>query len=285
MAQPTMQGKVCLITGASSGVGQATALGLARMGAHVALVSRDAKKGAAVRDALVAASGNQAIDLLQADLSSQESIRQLAQIVLATYPQLDVLINNAGGVQGKRELTADGLERTFAVNHLAYFLLTNLLLDHLKASGAARIVSVSSEAHRMTGIDFANLQGERRYSMWTAYGQSKLANILFTTELARRLQGTAVTANCVHPGFVASRFGTGGGSFWEWGIKLAAPFAISPTQGAQTSIYLASSPQVEGVSGQYFAKCRLAQTTKAAQNADDARRLWEISAQLTHLGS
>jgi NAD(P)-dependent dehydrogenase (short-subunit alcohol dehydrogenase family) len=207
ITRTNMQGKICLVTGANSGIGKATVMGLARQGATVIMVSRNAAKGEAARDELRAKSGNSAIDLLLADLSSQQSIRQLAENFKQRYTQLHVLINNAGGYYMKRQESPDGLEMTLAVNYLAPFLLTNLLLDTLKASAPARIINVSSTAQASNFIDMDDLQATKHYSGGRAYGQSKLAEVLFTYELARRLQGTGVTANCLHPGFVASNFG------------------------------------------------------------------------------
>jgi NAD(P)-dependent dehydrogenase (short-subunit alcohol dehydrogenase family) len=276
-----MQDKIVVITGGTSGVGQATAIGLARRGATVAIVCRDADKGAATQAEIARQTGSQQTRIFLADLTAQDSVRQVARDIQTRFPRIDVLVNNAGGVFGSRQVTVDGVERTFALNHLAYFLLTNLLLDTLKASGPARIVSVSSEAHRMTSMHFGDPQFTQGYTIWTAYGQSKLANILFTRELARQLQGSQVTANCLHPGFVASHFGQGGGSLWSMGMRLMRPFQITPEKGAETSIYLASSSEVATVSGAYFIKAKRATPSAAARDDAAARKLWEISAALT----
>jgi NAD(P)-dependent dehydrogenase (short-subunit alcohol dehydrogenase family) len=224
-------------------------------------------------------------DLLLADLSAQAAIRELAGQILQRCPRIDVLINNAGAVFASRSTTVDGLETTFATNHLAYFLLTNLLLERLKASAPTRIVNVSSRAHTSAGgIPFDDLQAEHGYSGWRRYAESKLANILFTRELARRLEGTHVTVNALHPGVVATGFGQGG-SFWlRLGLTIGRPFLLSPEQGAETVIYLATAPAVATVTGKYFAKCAEATPSPVAHDNALARRLWEVSAKLTGLG-
>lgn len=232
----------------------------------------------------MAESGNKNIDLMVADLASQQSIRQLAQDFNERYKRLDVLINNAGGVFGTRTLTEDGLEYTFAFNHLAYFLLTNLLMGKLKASSLARIVNVSSEAQANAQINFDDLQGEQDYNGFRACGQSKLANVLFTYELARRLEGTGITANVLHPGVVRTNFGRGTISFpFTLLIWLFAPFLASPEKGARRSIYLATSPEVAGVTGKYFANLKEKQPNPTAQDTAVAQRLWQVSALLTGL--
>lgn len=277
-----MAGKVCMVTGANSGIGKVTALELARMGATVVMVCRDRGRAEPVLAEIRRATGNQAVELMLADLSSQQSTRQLAAAFRQKYDRLHVLVNNAGAMFLKRSVTVDGLEETFALNHLGYFLLTNLLLDLIQASAPARIVNVSSGAHMAAAIHFDDLQGER-YSAWRAYGQSKLANVLFTVELARRLEGTGVTANALHPGFVRSNFATST-PVARFVLTLLKPFAISPEQGAETSIYLASSPEVEGVTGKYFVKKQAAKTAKAGTDLGVARRLWDVTADLTGLG-
>jgi len=275
-----MRGKVCLITGGSSGIGKATALGLAALGAQVVIICRDPARGKAAQAEIRASSGNPAVDLLCADLASQQSIRQVAREIQATYQQVHVLMNNAGVLMRQRSVTSDGLEMTFAVNYLAPFLLTNLLLDLLKASAPARIINVTSIVQR--AIHFDDLHGEQHYSMMGAYGQSKLADVLFTYELARRLQGTGVTANCLHPGIVASNF-TRDFPFPRLIHCLTRPLFLSPTQGAQTPIYLASSSQVEGISGKYFIKKRQAASSRQSYDAATGQRLWQVSAELTGL--
>ena len=276
-----MKNKVCLITGANAGIGKVTALALARMGATVVMVCRDRTRGEAALAEIKALSGNTHVELMLADLSSQAQIRALADTFKSRYQRLDVLLNNAGLYAGQRTLTVDGIETTFAVNHLAYFLLTNLLLDVLKQSAPARIVSVSSGAHKRGTIDFNNLQGEQRYSGVYAYSNAKLANILFTRELARKLQGTSVTANCLHPGVVATLIFRNTPKVIDWLVQM---FAMGPEQGAQTSIYVASSPEVEGVTGKYFYKQREKLPRPAALDDDVARELWRVSEKLTGLG-
>jgi retinol dehydrogenase-14 len=278
-----MSEKVCLITGATSGIGKATAMGLANMGASVVMVGRDRGRGEATMAEIKEGSPNASVDLMLADVSSQEEIRRLADEFKEAYPRLDVLINNAGVFLSKRLTSADGIEMTFAVNHLAYFLLTNLLLDMLKASAPSRIVNVSSGAQSNGSIDFDDLQGEKEYKGTKAYSQSKLANVLFTYELARRLEGTGVTANCLHPGAVRTNFGSGSSGVFGFMVRVLRPLMISPEKGAETSIYLASSPEVEGLSGRYFVK--KAETRSSDESYDEriARRLWEVSAELTNL--
>lgn len=283
--QDTMRGKICLVTGASGGIGQATALGLAQQGATVIAVARDRTRGAAAVHNIKTQSGNGAVDLLLADLSSQHAIHQLANTVQQRYPRLDVLVNNAGGVFSERRLTEDGIEWTLALNHLAPFLLTNLLLDLLKPRAPARIITVSSGAQGIGKINFDDLQGAKRYSGFRAYSQSKLANVLFTYELARRLHGTGVTANCLHPGVVSTGFGKNNRGVTSLFARLDAPFMRSPAQGADTVIYLASSPDVANVTGRYFYNRKPAQTAKESYDEKVARRLWEVSAQLTGLAT
>jgi NAD(P)-dependent dehydrogenase (short-subunit alcohol dehydrogenase family) len=279
-----MQGRVCLVTGATQGIGRETALGLARLGAEVHLVARDRARGEAVVAEVGRAAAGKA-SLLVADLASQASIRALAEEVKARLPRLHVLVNNAGAIFTARALSADGIEMTFALNHLGYFLLTGLLADRLRASAPARVVSVSSSAHQSARIDFGDLQGERGYSGWKAYAQSKLANVLFTRELARRLAGSGVTANCLHPGVVATGFGKNNAGPFSWGVRIAAPFFLGPARGARTSIWLASSPEVERVTGEYFSRCKVARVSDAARDEAAARRLWEESARLTGLAA
>jgi NAD(P)-dependent dehydrogenase (short-subunit alcohol dehydrogenase family) len=278
-----MQGKICLVTGSTSGIGRVTALELAKMGATVVLACRDKSKGEATRDEIKAQNRDASVDMLLADLSSQQSVRQLAQDFTDRYSRLDVLLNNAGGIFLRRSTTVDGLERTFAVNYLAPFLLTNLLLGILKASAPARVVTVASGAHQGAIINFDDLQAEKRYNAMRAYSQSKLATILFTHELAKRLQGTNVTANCLHPGTVATNLGSDNGPVLSFLIKLALRTGISPEKGAETSIYLASSPEVEGVTGKYFSDCKEVRSSKESYDDAAGQRLWEVSAELTNL--
>jgi len=278
----TMSDKVCVVTGATGGIGKVAAIGLARTGASVVLVCRDRGRGEEVRAAIREQTGKEA-DLLLADLGSQADIRRVAGEILDRHPRIDVLLNNAGVVNLKRQVTVDGLEATFAVNHLAYFLLTNLLLDRLRASAPARIINVSSDAHRLAPLDLDDLQSERRYRGTRVYGKSKLANILFTRELARRLAGTGVTVNCLHPGVVATRFAQNNGRLALWVTTLLKPFFLTPEQGADTAIHLATSPEVEGVSGEYFVKRKVRRPSAAALDETTASRLWTISAELTGL--
>ena len=281
----SMHGKVCIVTGANSGIGKATALELAQMGATVVMVCRDRARGEEAKSEITTKSRNNAVDLLQADLSSQQSIRQLVENFQHHYTHLHVLINNAGAgaaFTGRRE-TVDGLEMTFAVNHLAPFLLTHLLLDMLKASAPARIVNVSSNSHEAGYIQLDDLRAEHYRSMH-AYGQSKLAVVLFTYELARRLRGTGVTANCLHPGFVATNFGQRDvGPAVRLLVKLIGSFGASPQEGAKTSIYLASSPEVEGITGKYFVKSIPKQSAAISYDESLQRQLWVQSAKLVNV--
>ena len=277
-----MQGKVCMVTGANVGIGKATALALAKMGAEVILVCRDAVKGKAALEAIRKESGNANVTLMLADLSSQASIRDLAAGFLRTHDKLHVLVNNAGAVFTERSLTADGLERTFATNHLGYFLLTQLLLGAIKAAAPSRIVIVASEAHKSGMVNLADLQSEKGpYSGYRVYGASKLANVLFSNELARRLADTGVTVNCLHPGVVRTGYGLNTRGLFRVGMALIRPFLIGPAKGAETSVYLASSPEVEGVTGKYFKRKRVTQTRKAANDVELAKGLWAASEKLT----
>jgi retinol dehydrogenase 14 len=278
-----MAGKTVLVTGATGGIGRATAMGLAAMGANLAITGRDrARTEGAARE--IRAAGGRQVDLFVADLSSQSEVRRLASEMLQTYPRVDVLVNNVGGYWNTRHVTADGLERTFALNHLAPFLLTNLLLDRLKQSPPARVVTVASNAHATGQIDFDDLQGERSYSGSRAYNQSKLANILFTYELARRLQASAVTANALHPGVVNTSFGAEDPrGIQRLIIPFARPFMKTPAQGAATSIHLASAPDLEHVTGRYFANSKPKRSSKRSYNEAAAAQLWQVSADLVGL--
>src|SRR5437763_6425125 len=279
----SMQGKVCIVTGANSGIGKATALALAQMGATVVMVCRDRARAEQARSEITTKSRNNAVDLLQADLSSQQSIRQLVENFQHHYTQLHVLINNAGAAFPGRRETVDGLEMTFAVNYLAPFLLTNLLLDMLKASAPARIVNVSSNSHEAGYIKLDNLQSKNPYGSMKVYGQAKLAVVLFTYELARRLEGTGVTVNCLHPGFVATHFGQrDAGPAFGLLVKVIGSFGTSPEKGAKTSIYLASSPEVEGVTEKYFVKSMPKRSAAISYDESLQQHLWEQSAQLVN---
>jgi NAD(P)-dependent dehydrogenase (short-subunit alcohol dehydrogenase family) len=280
-----MAGKVVVITGGNTGIGKEAAVALAGRGAEVVITSRNEERGRAAREEIAERSGNDSVDVMPLDLASFRSIRSFAADVLDRFDHLDVLVNNAGLILYRRAETQEGFEETFGVNHLGQFLLTDLLLERLRASAPARVVVVSSHAHKgaRRGLDFDDLQSERKYKWMDAYNKSKLANIYFTKELARRLDGTGVTVNALHPGFVRSEFGRGGdlGGIYGWGIKyLASPFAISSEKGALTSIYLASSPEVEGVSGGYFYKSRLTAPSTVAQDDEAASRLWDASEKL-----
>ena len=283
MLNETMNGKICLVTGGTSGIGKATARELARMGATVVIVGRDAEKTSQVVEEIRTASGNKKVDSLLADLSGQQDVRRLAREFKSKYAHLHVLLNNADAFFMQRQLSVDGIEMTFAFNHLAYFLLTNLLIDTLKGSAPARIINVSSDAHTSGKIEFDNLQGERKYGPRT-YDNSKLANILFSMELARRLKGTGVTVNALHPGFVATGFAKNNGKFIAALISLITPIvAQSPEKGAETSIYLASSPSVEGLSGEYFYNSHVVLAAPQANDMAVARRLWAVSAEMVDL--
>ncbi len=279
-----MQGKICMITGANSGIGKATALGLAQMGATVVLVSRDRARGEEAQKEIKAKSGNDAIDLLLADLSSQQSIRQLVEDFKQRYTRLHVLINNAGVFALTWRETVDGLEMSFAVNVLAPFLLTNLLLDVIKASAPARIVNVSSNQQEANHLKLDDLQLEKSYRPMRAYAQSKLAVVLFTYELARRLEGTGVTANCLHPGFVATNIAQRDLVLpARLATKLIFRFGTSPEKGAKTSLYLATSPDVEGVTGKYFEKSVPRRSAPLSYDESLQQQLWKACAQLTGL--
>jgi NAD(P)-dependent dehydrogenase (short-subunit alcohol dehydrogenase family) len=277
-----MSGKTSLVTGATSGIGAVAALELARRGATVIVAGRDRARCAETVRHIRARAGNNAVEAVVADLSVQAEIRRLAGEVRGRFPRLDVLLNNAGALFLKRQLSADGFEMTFALNHLAYFLLTHLLLDRLKASAPARVVNVASAAHRGARLNFDDLQGERGYRGYRAYRQSKLANLLFTYELARRLEGTGVTANALHPGVVATRFGRNNWLWRLWGPVFRL-FAISPAQGAETLVHLASAPEVERVSGKYFVKKQAVPSSPESYDRAAAERLWKASADLTRL--
>ncbi len=278
-----MHGKICVVTGATSGIGLVTAQVLAQQGATLIIVARNAERGAATVRRIRQETGNAEVELMVADLSVQAQVRRLASEIQQRIVRLDVLVNNAGAFFARRQLSQDGLEMTFALNHLAYFLLTNLLVDSLKAADSARIVNVSSEAHRRAHLDFADLQWERHYTGWRAYARSKLANILFTYELARRLTGTGIVTNALHPGFVATNFGRNNRGIAATFIRILQLAAISPQEGAQTIIYLASSPVVKGVTGQYFIKQQVVRSSQVSYDGAAAERLWQLSAEMTRL--
>lgn len=273
-----MQGKLCIITGATSGIGLAAAEALARKGARLALVGREPGRATAALQRIRAAAPGAEVTIHYADLFRLAEVRRLADELLQAYPRIDVLINNAGAMFQRRDVTPDGLERTFALNHMAYFVLTEKLRERLAASAPARIVTVASRAHEGAALDLDDLNTERSYSGWLAYRRSKLANILWTRELARRIAGSGVTANALHPGFVASRFGDNNGGWLRLVFALAKRLsALRPEQGAETVVYLASAAGLEVTSGGYFANSAPAKPSAAAQDDAVARRLWELS--------
>jgi NAD(P)-dependent dehydrogenase (short-subunit alcohol dehydrogenase family) len=274
-----MTGKTVLITGGTGGIGRATAVGLASLGARVGITGRDRERAEKAAAAIASESHNPAIEVFVADLSSQTEVRRLADEVLAAYPRLDVLVNNVGGFWAHRHVTADGLEHTFALNHLAPFLLTHLLLERLTASAPARVVTVSSGAQSMGSIDFDDLMGERNYAGQRAYNQSKLANVMFTYELAKRLKGTGVTATALHPGLTNTAFSAEDPSMGLL-VKVLRPFMGSPARGADTAVYLSSSPEAEGLSGRYFSKRKVRRSNEASYDAAITGRLWDVSAAL-----
>jgi NAD(P)-dependent dehydrogenase (short-subunit alcohol dehydrogenase family) len=277
-----MNGKICLVTGATAGIGLITSRVLAEKGATVIAVGRNKEKSDTLVTNIKNLTRNPNVEYILADLSSQKDIHNLVVEFTNRYERLDVLVNNAGAIFNKRLMTVDGLEMTFALNHLNYFLLTNLLLDAIKATSPSRIINVSSDAYKGMKIDFDDIQGEKKYSFMKAYGQSKLANILFTYELARRLDGSGVTVNALHPGFVATNFGTNMSGILNFFIRVAHLFAISPEKGAETMIYLATSSEVENVSGKYFYKKKEIQTSPESYDENTAKKLWQISSDLTN---
>ena len=279
--QDSMNGKIVLITGATSGIGRVTAFGLARKGAMLILVGRNNEKLDRVANEIEVETGNNQIDKMLCDLTSMQSVRKLASEIRMKYKKLDVMINNAGEIINERRTTVDGFEYTLGLDHLSHFLLTMLLLDIIKASAPSRIINVSSMAHTFGHIDFDDFMSEKKYTAGKAYGQAKLANVLFTYELARRLQGTGVTVNCLHPGGVRTNFGKEMKGAWRIFIWIGRPFLISAKKGAETSIYLASSPDVATISGKYFAKKKAKESSKESYDESVANRLFEVSAKLT----
>jgi NAD(P)-dependent dehydrogenase (short-subunit alcohol dehydrogenase family) len=279
-----LAGRVCLVTGASNGLGEATALALAAQGARVILVCRDAARGARALEDVKRRTGNGGVELVLADLGSLASIERAADLVAARHRRLDVLVNNAGLVTLRRTLTADGFEATFGVNHLGAFALTNRLLPLLRAGAPSRVVNVSSNAHRGVVLDFDDLQGERHYSFWTAYRRSKLANILFTAEFARRLSGSGVTANALDPGAVRTGLGGGHGRALDLLGRTIKLVFQSPARGARTQIYLATAPEVASATGGYFVRCRPVLPSAAARDENAQRQLWDVSRAMTGVG-
>jgi NAD(P)-dependent dehydrogenase (short-subunit alcohol dehydrogenase family) len=278
-----MQGKVVVVTGATSGIGEVAAQRLAERGARIVLVARDKTRGEAALARLQRGDANRSHCIHYGDLSRISEMKRLAMEIAAAEPRIDVLINNAGAMFGSRHVTEDNLELTFAINHMAYFVLTRGLRERLLGSSPARIVNTASDAHKGRVLDLEDLQSTKGYSAVDVYGRSKLCNILFTRELARRWAGQGVTANCLHPGFVATRFGDGSGGFLSHAVRVAKIFAISPEKGAETIVYLASSPDVASISGEYFYKCRPATPTAQARDDTAAARLWIESAKLAGL--
>ena len=276
-----MKGKLCMVTGGTAGIGLVTARALAEQGAAVVIVGRNAQKGDMVVRELSRRTGNAQIAFLRADLSSQSDVRRLAGAFAAAHPRLDVLVNNAGAIFWKRHVTAEGIEMTLALNHLNYFLLTGLLLDRLRAAAPARIVNVASGAHRRAALDLDDLQSVRSYYGPRVYANSKLANILFTRALARRLPAGDITVNCLHPGFVRSAFGGNNDLWFRVAIRIAMLRAIGVEEGAQTSIHLATAAEVAGITGGYFAKKQPAEPTQAARDDETGERLWAASEALT----
>ena len=283
MINENMKEKIVMVTGANSGIGKAASLALAKMGARVVMVARNREKGEAARSEVIRKSQNSAVDLLLADLSSLNSVRQLATDFHKKYSKLDVLVNNAGLFNQRKKLTGDGYENTFATNYLAPFLLTNLQLDLLKASAPSRIINVSSVGHYSGHMNFDDLNLEKKYGGWKAYGQSKLALVLFTHELAKKLTGTGVTVNSVHPGTVATNIWSR--PFGPAGFIMALPklFMTSPEKGAETIVYLASSPDAANVNGEYWEKLNVKKSSDESYDEEVAQRLWDVSAKLTHL--
>lgn len=281
-----MKDKTVLITGATDGIGRQTARDIAKLGARVLIVGRNAQKCMATTEAIGKTTGNTNLMSFVADLSSLGEVKRLADEIKQWTKRIDVLVNNAGALFTRRQTTAEGIEKTFALNHLGYFALTLQLLDTLKASAPARIVNVASAAHERAALDFNDLEGKRRYSGFQQYGRSKLCNIYFTYALAKRLEGTGVTVNCLHPGFVASQFGDNNGGLVRSAIGVAKLFgAIRVRDGAKTSVFLASSPEVEGVSGRYFDKCAPKRSSDISYDEAAAAKLWEISAKMTGIAA
>lgn len=275
-----MQGKIIVITGATSGIGRVAAEKLAGMGARMVLVARDKSRGEETLGRLREAGPGVAHSIHYADLSRLGEMRRVGREIAAAEPRIDVLLNNAGALFSSRHVTEDGLEMTFALNHMSYFVLTSELAERLRAAAPARVINTASDAHKGNRLDFGDLQSTHDYRGFRVYGRSKLCNILYTRELARRLAGAGVTANSLHPGFVATRFGDQSGGMFSAGIRFAKYFAISPEKGAETIVYLASSPEVAKLSGKYFYKCREATPTNEAVDDQAAARLWAESERL-----
>ena len=279
-----MRDKTVVMTGATSGIGAVAARRLAQLGARIVFVARDRARAEQSLQALTELAPGQAHRFHIADLSRLAEMKRVAALIAGSEARIDVLVNNAGAMFGAREVTEDGFERTFATNHLAYFVMTNLLLERLKAAGGARVICTASAAHQHGPLDLDDLQSEKDYRAFAVYGRSKLMNILFTRELANRSTGMGIVANCLHPGFVATRFGDASGGAMSALIRLAKLFAITPERGAQTIVFLASSPEVAGVTGQYFYKCRAIAPSLDARNEANGRRLWALTTALSGVG-
>ena len=279
-AATSMNGKRVVLTGASRGIGRETALALGKMGADLSIVVRDAERGKAVAEEVRALKGGGDVEVFIADLSSLGDIRRVGAELLAKHDVIDVLVNNAGALLMDRQVTKDGYEATFATNHLGYFLVTKMLLDAVKKAPAGRIVNVASEAHRRGSLAFDDLMGEKKYAGWFAYSASKLANILFTAELARRLEGTKVTTNSLHPGVIASGFARNNDGLVGFLAKLASPFLMSSEDGAKTTLFLATDPSGAATNGLYFSKCKPKTPSREARDASVAKRLWDVSEEL-----
>lgn len=276
-----MHGKVCMITGATSGIGLVSAREIAKKGATVVLVGRDQERSRKATTHILESTGNDQVEFLLADLSDQSQIRALADTFKSRYQKLDILLNNAGGFYLRRQISVDGVEMTFALNHLNYFMLTLLLLETIDAAPSGRIVNVSSGAHHRYDMNFDDLENKKWYNGWRAYCQSKLANLLFTYELAKKLKGSNITVNALHPGFTATRIGMNNGFLAHLFLSLISRRMLTPEEGAQTPIYLASSPDVNHVSGKYFYKSRQAKSSPASHDPVSAERLWMISTEMT----
>ena len=279
-----LENKVCLITGATNGIGEEAAKELNKMGAEIVFVARNEGKGEQLKAELKEATGKEPTMIL-ANLSSQAEVKSAAEKFLSMEKPLDILLNNAGIMNRERNITEDGLEEVFSVNHLAYFTFTLMLIDKLKSTEGSRVVNVASGAHQFVKeMNFGDLQSEKVFKPMQVYGQSKLANILFTKSLANKLADHGVTVNCLHPGFVSTGIGSNNKGIWNILMSLARPFARKTDKGAETSVYLCSSPEVKDVSGEYFVDCKIEKVSDAAKSSDQAEKLWKISSELTGLG-
>lgn len=275
-----MKNQVCIVTGANSGIGEETALSLAKLGATVILLCRNYERGNITLKNIISESNNKNVELMLCDLSSQNSIFDFTSKFKNKYDRLNVLINNAGILLNKRTISVDGIENTFAINHLGPFILTNSLLNLLKSSSPSRIINVSSSAHYRTNFDIDNLQGEKKYSSFDAYCKSKLYNVLFTYELSRKLAGSNVTVNCLHPGFIPTNLFANSSFFYKAIVKILSPILIDAKSGSKTSTYLATSKDVENITGKYFVKCKPRKSSKISYDKSTSKNLWNISEKL-----